>query len=306
MNTTAANQGSDTPDVLVVHGGKADAAAVADLLERYGDLCARGGRPRPRAVTTTPEDHGAGLAADAVRSGARLVVACGGDGTVNEVACALAGTDATLGIVPLGTGNLLARNLGIPTDTDAALTVLVQGADQRIDAGRADGRIFLGMAGMGLDAAMIEGAPETLKRRAGWAAYAVAVVRHLSDRIRAVSVEVDGRRTRHRDVSMLLVGNIGRLQAGLEPLPDAEIDDGLLDLAVVLPRGPLAWPRVAAALRRSRTGTPERMIHRDRGARITMRTRQPVPREIDGELLPAATGMDVEVCPGALRIRVKR
>ncbi|ETA71128.1 diacylglycerol/lipid kinase family protein [Actinospica robiniae] len=305
MSAIPAAQGSDTADVLVIHGAKADAAAVADLLSRYSDLCARGGRPKPRAVTTTPDDHGAGLAADAVRSGARLVVACGGDGTVNEVAFALAGTDATLGIVPLGTGNLLARNLGISADTDAALAVLVDGAERRIDAGRIDGRIFLGMAGMGLDAAMIEGAPETLKRRAGWAAYAVALVRHLSDRIQAVSVEVDGRRTRHRNVSMLLVGNIGRLQVGLEPLPDAEVDDGLLDLAVVLPRGPLAWLRVAAALRGGQAGTAERTIHRDRGVRITIRTRRPVPREFDGELLPAATSMDVEVLPGALRVRVE-
>ena len=316
-------------DVLIVNGSKADDAAVARLLEQFAELCARAGRPTPRAERTSADEHGAGLARNAVAAGAGLVVACGGDGTVNEVAGALVGTGVTLGVVPLGTGNLLAGNLDIPAKPEEALAVLVDGADRRIDVGRVDGRIFLGMTGMGLDAAMIEDAPEGLKRRAGWAAYAVAVVRHLPDRMSAVSVWVDGRRSRHRDVSMLLIGNIGRLQAGLEPLPGAEVDDGLLDLAVIAPHGPLGWFRVGAALRRVRSrdggsggtdsgtdsstdrssdrssdGDVGRIIYRDRGRRISVRTRHPAPREADGEPLPAASRLDVEVWRGALTIRV--
>jgi undecaprenyl-diphosphatase len=293
-------------DVLIVNGSKADDAAVAHLLAQFTELCARTGRPAPRAEKTTENEHGAGLAKDAVAAGARLIVACGGDGTVNEVASSLAGTGVTLGVVPLGTGNLLAANLGIPTAPEDALAVLVDGGERNIDVGRVDGRIFLGMTGMGLDAAMIADAPEGLKRRAGWAAYAVAVARHLPDRISAVSVEVDGRRTRHRNVSMLLIGNIGRLQAGIEPLPGAEVDDGLLDLAVIAPHGPLGWFRVGAALHRGHNGNGDasRIVHRDRGRRINVRTRRPAPREADGEMLPAATRLDVEVWHDALTIRV--
>jgi diacylglycerol kinase family enzyme/membrane-associated phospholipid phosphatase len=295
-------------DVLIVNGSKADEDAVARLLAQFTDLCARAGRPTPRAERTTENEHGAGLARDAVAAGAGLVVACGGDGTVNEVASALAGTGVALGVVPLGTGNLLAANLGIPTTLEDALNVLVDGAERRIDVGRAHGRIFLGMTGMGLDAAMIADAPEGLKRRAGWAAYAVAVARHLPDRIAAVSVQVDGRRSRHRNVSMLLIGNIGRLQAGIEPLPGAEVDDGLLDLAVIAPRGALGWFRAGAALRRGRgaDGDASRTVYRDRGERINVRTRHPAPREADGETLPAATRLDVEVWHDALTIRVPR
>jgi len=300
--------------VLIVNGTKADEAATAHLLDSLAAICAQAGRPAPRAVRTTPAEHGAGLAREAVAAGARLVVACGGDGTVSEVASALAGTDVALGIIPLGTGNLLAANLGIPTKPEEALAVLADGADQRMDVGRIDGhidgqnsgRIFLGMAGAGLDSAMIEDAPEGLKRRAGWAAYAVAAARHLPDRIPAVTVHVDGRRTRHRDVSTLLVGNIGRLQAGLEPLPDAEVDDGLLDLAVVAPHGPLGWLRVFAALRRARPGTANPVVYRARGQRISIRTRRPVPREADGEALPAAARTEIEVWQAALTVRVPR
>jgi diacylglycerol kinase family enzyme/membrane-associated phospholipid phosphatase len=293
-------------DVLIVNGSKADDDAVARLLAQFTELCARAGRPTPRAERTTQDEHGAGLARNAVAAGARLVVACGGDGTVNEVAGSLAGTGVALGVVPLGTGNLLAADLGIPSSTEDALAVLVDGVERRIDVGRADGRIFLGMTGMGLDAAMIADAPARLKRRAGWAAYAVAVARHLPDRISAVSVQVDGRRTRHRNVSMLLIGNIGRLQAGIEPLPGAEIDDGLLDLAVVAPHGPLGWFRVGAALRRGHGADDDasRIVHRDRGRRINVRTRYPAPREADGETLPAARRLDVEVWHDALTIRV--
>ncbi len=294
------------PDVLIVNGAKADDATVADLLERYSAQCARDRRPVPRVATTTPDEHGAGLAASAVRAGASLIVACGGDGTINEVAGALAGTDVVLGVVPMGTGNLVAANLGIPTGIEDALATLADGVDRRIDVGRVDGRIFLGMAGMGLDAAMIEDAPAGLKRHAGWAAYAVAVVRHLSDRVPAVSVTVDGRRTRYREVGMLLVGNVGRLQAGLVPLPDARPDDGLLDLAAVSPRGPFGWLRVAAALHRRRIAGADQAVFRDQGRRISIRTHHPAPCEADGEPLAPAARMDVEVWPGALRVRVPR
>jgi YegS/Rv2252/BmrU family lipid kinase len=297
-------------DVLIVNGSKADDEAVAHLLARFAELCAQAGRPTPRAEKTTEHEHGAGLAGNAVAAGARLVVACGGDGTVNEVASSLVGTGVALGVVPLGTGNLLATNLGIPTAIEDALAVLVDGDERRIDVGRVDGRIFLGMTGMGLDAAMIADAPEGLKRRAGWAAYAVAAARHLNDRISAISVHVDGRRTRHHDVSMLLIGNIGRLQAGIEPLPGAEVDDGLLELAVIAPHGPLGWVRVMAALRRGHghghdgNSDASRSVYRDRGRRISVRARHPMPHEADGETLPAGTRLDVEVWHDALTIRV--
>lgn len=310
----------DAADVLIVNGTKVDAAAMAHLLAQFTELCTRAGRPKPRAERTSQDEHGAGLARNAVAAGAGLVVACGGDGTVNEVAGSLVGTGVTLGVVPLGTGNLLAANLGIPTELEQALAVLVDGDERRIDVGRMDGRIFLGMAGMGLDAAMIEDAPEGLKRRAGWAAYAVAAARHLPDRISAMTVRVDGRVTRHRNVSMLLIGNIGRLQAGLEPLPDAEVDDGLLDLAVIAPHSPLGWLRVGAAMHRApgdggddgdgdgprRAERVGRVVYRERGRRINVRTRRPAPREADGETLPAGTGLNVEVWQNALTIRVPR
>jgi undecaprenyl-diphosphatase len=160
------------------------------------------------------------------------------------------------------------------------------------------------MAGLGLDAAMIEAAPEGLKRRAGWAAYAVAAARHLADRVAVLDLEVDGRRTRHRGVSMLLVGNIGRLQAGLRPMPDAAVDDGRLDLVVLAPRGRLGWVKAAAGLWRPGLRGDAEQIATERGRRVVARTSRPVAREADGESLPPASGMRVEIWPGAVTVRV--
>ncbi|MBR7836617.1 phosphatase PAP2 family protein [Actinospica durhamensis] len=290
--------------VLIVNGSKADDDTARHLLATFSRCCADAGLPAPRMEVTHQAGEGAAAARTAVGQGAGLIAACGGDGTVGEIAAVLAGTDVPLGIVPLGTGNLLAMNLGVPRNPDEAIGVLTHGVDRRIDVGRFDGHVFLGMAGLGLDAAMVRDAPDGLKKRAGWAAYVVAAVRNLSTRLTGLVVEVDGRTARFRGAGMLLVGNIGRLQAGFEPLPEAEVDDGLLDVAVVAPSGPFGWLRAASALHRPGRRPSGGPVHRDRGRRISIRTRRPAPREADGEVLPDSARTEVEVWPRALTVRL--
>jgi diacylglycerol kinase (ATP) len=118
-------------------------------------------------------------AREAVRSGVDLVLASGGDGTVTACAGGVAGSGIPLGVLACGTGNLLARNLGLPLSLDEALTVALTGSERRLDVGTANGRPFVVMAGIGFDAAMLEGASEELKKRMGWAAYALSALRHL-------------------------------------------------------------------------------------------------------------------------------
>ena len=131
------------------------------------------------------------------------------------------------------------------------------------------------LSGIGFDAAMMRDAPEKLKRRVGWPAYVVSGARHLRGRIIRVKITVDGGETLHRRVRTVVVGNVGRLQAGIPLLPDAEPDDGILDVIVIAPRGLLDWGRVADRVltRRSR---PDRRMERYRGRHVVdPRTRRP-------------------------------
>ncbi len=292
--------------VIVANATKIDTERAEALRRQVARAFARVGWPEPGLELTTPQDAGSAIARRAVRRGAELVVACGGDGTVNAVAEALAGSGAALGILPLGTGNLLAGNLGVPSRREQAIEVLCTGASRRIDLGRVGERVFVGMAGLGLDAAMVADVPDGLKARIGWPAYAVAIVRHLRDRGTAVELELDGRRVRHTGVRTLLIGNIGRLHGGLELLPEAAPDDGLLDVIVLAPRGRLrGWPVVLARLlaRRDRGSAS---IARYRARHVTVRTRGSIAQELDGEVYRTSDRFTVDVEPAALIVRVPR
>ncbi len=158
----------------------------------------------------------------------------------------LAESDVPLGLLPGGTGNLLARNLDIPQRLDEALEVALSGATRRIDVGDIGDRCFVVMAGMGLDAAMVQDAPKAVKKRFGWAAYVVSGAKHLTDRRMRVDLRLDdGKRSKRVLARTIVVGNVGTLQGGIPLLLDAEPDDGVLDIAVVAPRGLGEWVSVA-------------------------------------------------------------
>ncbi len=259
---------------------------------------------------TTPEDEGTGLARDALADSADLVVVAGGDGTVRAVATALAGTGAALGIVPTGTGNLLARNLSLPLHQSAALDVALDGEPRRLDLGcaTAEGeppRHFVVMAGVGMDAAMIAGASAESKLRLGWFAYVLSGVRSLRQRPVPCTVVVDGGAPLHRVVRSVVAGNVGQLQAGLRLLPDARPDDGQLDVAVIAPRGALGWLHLASRLlrRRDSGGGP---LERLRATHLEVRLARPQRWEYDGEPAGRTTSLVVTVEPGALTVMVPR
>jgi diacylglycerol kinase (ATP) len=274
------------------------------LLERVAGRCAELGLAVPRLISTTVADPGVGQARDAAADGAALVVVAGGDGTVRAAAEGLAHSGVSLGILPLGTGNLLARNLGIPQEEDDALEVALTGADRTIDLGRLeDGTAFAVMAGTGFDARMIRDAPEGLKGVLGWPAYLVGGARGLRHSRIRVRVQLDDGQPRSDVVRTVLVGNVGHLQAGLELLPDAVPDDGALDVALVAPRNARDWFVLIgrAVTRRHR---PDRRMELLRARRIEVRTQGREPRQVDGELIDDGTGFVAQVEPGALVVRV--
>jgi YegS/Rv2252/BmrU family lipid kinase len=262
------------------------------------------GWPEPLWLETTPEDPGLGQATSAVAAGVDLVLACGGDGTVAACAEGVAGTGVPLAIIPLGTGNLLARNLGVPTGLEEALEVALGDEQQPIDAGQVNGTLFVVMAGLGLDARMLSGTSEPLKKRLGWLAYAIAAVRHLGDRPMRVTVSADGGRPRRMRVSALIVGNVGWLRGGLPLLPDARPDDGMLDAVALVARGVTGWLSVAAhiLLRRPAHGR----VYRVQFTELQVRLGRDQPWELDGEVMGSTRRLTVVAQPGGLLLRMPR
>lgn len=252
---------------------------------------------------TTEQDPGGGQTRQAVADGAKLVLVCGGDGTVAACAGALVGTGVAMAVLPDGTGNLLARNLGIPLELSEALEVAFAGSDRQLDVLAAGDLRFLVMAGLGLDAALIRDTDEQLKRRLGWLAYLGGFVRAIR-RHRAVRYEIrldDQPPLRQRAIGVL-VGNVGQLEAGITLLPAAAPDDGKLDVIVLKPRTALDWPVLAGRILRKRPSAG-RQADVLSGRRVRITAARPVPFEFDGDFVGERTELDVTVLPGALLMR---
>jgi diacylglycerol kinase family enzyme len=262
------------------------------------------GWDEPLWLETTSDDPGQGQARSAVAAGADLVLACGGDGTVTACAEGVADSGVPLGILPLGTGNLLARNVGLPADLDGALAVALGDGEQKLDTGTANGQAFVVMAGLGLDAQMLSDTSEPLKKRLGWAAYALSVLRHLNDRPIRLTLAADQERPVRLRASTVIIGNVGWLRGGVPLLPDARPDDGLLDAVVLTARGWPAWAVLAArvVLRRE----PGDRVRRYQFRELRLRLRRPQPWELDGEVMAAASELVVTARPGRLRLRMPR
>ncbi|HEX8079241.1 MAG TPA: diacylglycerol kinase family protein [Jatrophihabitans sp.] len=281
-------------------------AKIDDLAALKAAISKRCGPDKPLWFETTPEDSGGGQTAAAIAAGARLVLVCGGDGTVAACAGALTGTGVAMAIVPVGTGNLLARNLGIPLDLGQALDVAF-GADERlIDVLEAGEQRFTVMAGLGFDAALIRDTDEKLKRRFGWLAYLGGMARALRRSPHAqFTIAVDDGLPLSTEAIGVLVGNVGQLEAGITLMPDASPDDGHLDVIVLKPRTFGDWPALVWRIlrRRANAGRQADIL---RGKRVTIESAVALPIEFDGEFRGEATELRVEVLPAALTLRCVR
>jgi diacylglycerol kinase family enzyme len=260
------------------------------------------GWAEPLWFETTADDPGEGQARAAVAARVDLVLASGGDGTVTACAAGMAGSGIPLAVLPAVTGNLLARNLGLPFGLADALLVALTGTNRPLDAGAANGRTFVVMAGIGFDAKMMDGTSDPLKKRLGWAAYGVSALRHLWDRPVRVRLRADGGPPLRRRASGIVVGNVGWLQGGMPLMPDAEPDDGWLDVLVLTAQGWAGWLALAAHVltRRSASGRVARLTFRE--LHIDLDRAQ--LWELDGEVIGRTRQLVVTVRPGALVLRV--
>jgi YegS/Rv2252/BmrU family lipid kinase len=248
--------------------------------------------------TAGPGD-GTRIAREAAAQGYDVVVAAGGDGTINEVVNGLAGTSAALAALPVGTANVWAREIGLPLQPRAAAETLLQAQVRRIDLGCAGGRYFLLMAGVGFDAAVVGEVLPPEKRRLGILAYVLralgVALRYRGTRVR---LQLDGRRAGGR-VLLVVIGN-SQLYGGVVKITArAIIDDGLLDVCIIkgssLGSAPL---RMLSILLRRYNTDPKIEYHRARSVRVE--SRRGLPVQVDGDHI-GRTPMTFEVAPGALR-----
>ncbi|MDQ1647043.1 MAG: hypothetical protein QOJ50_3227 [Cryptosporangiaceae bacterium] len=302
-----------TPAAVLRSAVVVNPSKVADLDAHREQVCAaiaEAGWPEPLWLTTTPEDPGCGMAREAVEDGVDVVFASGGDGTVMACAAVLAGTEVALAVLPSGTGNLLATNLGLPTDVPSGVALAATGGRRRIDVGAVENAdaatgepgCFTVMAGMGFDAQMLDSASDTMKRRIGWPAYVLAALRHLRQHPMRVQITLDDKPALRRHARTVLVGNVGKLQGGIPLLPGAEPDDGWFDVAILTPRTLGHWLRLAVAVVRHQPRVPRMETFRAR--RIEVRSNRRQARELDGDVIAPARSLVVRVRPAALTLCV--
>jgi diacylglycerol kinase (ATP) len=280
-------------------GGPGLVPAVAAVLERAG------WNVDARVATDLEELRRYGR--EGVEAGVDAVVAVGGDGTVLQIASSLVGTQTPLAIIPAGTGNLLAGNLGIPLATDAAAANVARGRERRIDLGLlANGQLtahFAVAAGVGFDARVMRSTPSGLKARLGKLAYVVnAVV--VGGTIRDVEqlVSVDGT-TYEGPAAQIFVANFGQLTARVRPRWTVEPDDGLLDVFIAHMSGPVG--AVLAAWEAFHPGQPRRAkrVRHLQGRHIGVVSSSSQPVEIDGDLV-SRTPIEISVVPQGLSVLV--
>ena len=238
-----------------------------------------------------------------LEQGAEHFVVWGGDGMAQRCIDTLAGTGSTVSIVPAGTSNLLASNLGIPKDIEGAVATGLHGAERPIDVASLNGERFAVMAGAGFDADMIGGADGALKDRLGRAAYLWTGAKSMRTPSFGASIKVDGAPWYDGPATCVLAGNVGALFAGVEVFADAVPDDGRIDIAVITADGIAEWTRTVA---RTVAGSPERspFFRVTQGRKVKVKLDRKVPYELDGGARSKVKSYRLTVEPGAITVRV--
>ncbi|MGB2571907.1 diacylglycerol/lipid kinase family protein [Micromonospora citrea] len=237
----------------------------------------------------------------ALEKGADLIFVWGGDGMVQRCADTLAGSDAAMAILPAGTANLFATNLGIPTDLAEAVRIGLHGRRRRLDLGRLNGEHFAVMAGAGFDGDLIREADRKLKGRLGRVAYVWTGLRHVRGDLVRTRIRVDGADWFDGEASCVLFGNVGTITGGVPAFDDARPDDGALEIGVSTASGAVDWART---LGRMATGRSEDspFVRITRGRKVTVRFATAKTYELDGGARTRTKRLKVKVVPGALTV----
>jgi len=258
-----------------------------------------------RVHLTERGGHARELARAARDRGVSLVIAWGGDGTINEVASTLAGSRIPIGIIPAGSGNGFANELRLPSDPGLAIEIALNGHNRTIDGGEFDGRLFFNIAGAGFDASVAEQFnAQALGRRGMWPYVRIGIRELFRYRGRPYRVTLDGE-TIDSNVLVVAFANGREYGNGVRLAPGAKLDDGKLEAVLVEDRAPLLrlWGSRHLAL-----GT----LHRAPGVLVrgittaSLETDGDIVYHLDGEIGRARGRIDVKVLPQALTVRVGR
>lgn len=272
---------------------------VAELAGRHWEA--------PLWLPTTVAEPGDAQAREAVMRGADLIIAAGGDGTVRRVCGALAGSDIPMGLIPMGTGNLLAKNIGIPLDMEDAVSVAIGGLPTPMDLVRLvvdlqDDKplYFAVMAGIGFDARLMQRTNESLKKALGAAAYVFSAMPELFTKPHRVEISVDGSKQTRRNAVLTVMGNVPSIGGGVELMPDADPTDGRMEMVVGSPVGLSSWARATAQVLTRMGADPT--LEQYAGVAMSVEVEEPLPYELDGDLVGSGSLFEAEVDPGALMI----
>jgi diacylglycerol kinase (ATP) len=288
-----------TKVAVMAHAGKSFGGGLPELrreLERQGV-------DDPLWIEVPKSRYATKQVKRALDDGAELVFVWGGDGIVQRSIDAMAGSDVALAILPAGTANLLATNLGIPQDIEQAVSIGLRGERRKLDVGRFNGERFAVMAGAGFDASMIQQADGTLKDRLGRVAYVWTGSKNLRAKPFEAKIDVDGVPWYEGAASCILVGNVGRLFGGIEVFEDARPDDGRLEVGVVNADGIVDWARTLA---RTAVGQAERspLVQATSAKKIKVKLNRKVLYEVDGGDREKVNAFTIKVQPAAITICV--
>ena len=288
-----------TKVAVVAHRGK----TVGGGLPELRDALAAAGVDDPLWYEVPKSKKAPKRVQRALEQGADLLFVWGGDGMVQRSIDALGDSGVPLAIVPAGTANLLATDLGIPTDIAEAVAVGLHGARRTLDTGRINGERFAVMAGTGFDAHMIRDAGKKMKRRVGKAAYLWTGARHLRGDLVRMRIRIDGEDWHDGPASCLLVGNIGTILGGVEAFPDARPDDGRLEVGLVTADGAVQWARV---LTRMAVGDPTKspLTRNTRAKKVNVKLDRKIPYELDGGDRPETKRLKIRIEPCSITVCV--
>ncbi|MCW2962889.1 MAG: diacylglycerol kinase family lipid kinase [Actinomycetia bacterium] len=238
--------------------------------------------------------------------GAELIIAWGGDGMVQRCVDVLAGSGVALAIIPAGTANLFATNLGIPKDIEQAVAIGLHGDRRTLDVGGFNGERFAVMAGVGFDAAMIRDAGDGgLKERFGRAAYVWTGSGNLRSKPFRADIKVDGVDWYKGKASCILLGNVGKLFGGVEVFEDARSDDGKLELGVVTAEGLLEWSRMLVRVAVGRA-SKSRFAQTTKATTVEVKLNRKILYELDGGDRKKVKAFKAKAEPGAITVCVPR
>ena len=285
---------------VIAHAGKTLGGGLPELRRTLAEA----GIPEPLWTEVPKSKRAPAAVKRALDEGAELILAWGGDGMVRRCVNALRDTQVPLAVIPAGTSNLFATNLGIERGIAEAVQVALLGERRRLDVGRFEGERFAVMAGAGFDAVIIKGADE-LKDRLGRGAYVLGGATKLNTPSFEAKIKIDGTRWYKGPASCILVGNMGDLFGGIEVFADARPDDGLLDIGVLTSEGPVQLVRAAT---RTALGSADKspFVRITQARKVRVKLDRKVPYELDGGDRTKVRSFKVDIEPGAITVCVPR